>query len=265
MHPTLSIAMRAAREAGRVMLRNMDRLDRVKVDVKERNDFVSDVDREAEAEIIRAIQQTFPDHAILAEESGALGRNQNEWVIDPLDGTTNYLHGLPQFAVSIGFRHAGRMESAVVYNPLNEEMFTASRGSGAFLNDRRIRVSQCTGLGGALLGTGFPFRLPQHVDAYIETFRSLLHQCGDVRRAGAAALDFANVAAGRLDGFWEIGLAEWDMAAGTLLIQESGGLVGDFGGGHDHFATGNVVAGTPKVFKAIVQAIHPHLPPNLAR
>ena len=264
MHPTLSIALRAAREAGRVMLRKLDRLDLVHVDTKQGNDFVSDVDRQAEAEIIRVIRNTYPDHAILAEESGASGHNQNEWVIDPLDGTTNYLHGFPHFAVSIAFRHAGRLESAVVYDPMLEEMFTASRGAGAFLNDRRVRVSSASGLNGALLGTGFPFKSPQHVDAYLETFRALFNRCGDIRRAGAAALDLAYVAAGRLDGFWEIGLAEWDMAAGTLLVQEAGGLVGDFGGGHAFLDTGNVVAGAPKVFKAMVQTIHPLLPPTLA-
>jgi myo-inositol-1(or 4)-monophosphatase len=264
MHPTLSIALRAAREAGRVMLRKLDRLDLVHVDTKQRNDFVSDVDRQAEAEIIRVIRHTYPDHAILAEESGASGNNQNEWVIDPLDGTTNYLHGFPHFAVSIAFRHAGRLESAVVYDPMVEEMFTASRGAGAFLNDRRVRVSSASSLDGALIGTGFPFKSPQHVDAYLETFRALFNRCGDIRRAGAAALDLAYVASGRLDGFWEIGLAEWDMAAGTLLVQEAGGLMGDFGGGHAFLDTGNVVAGAPKVFKAMIQTIHPLLPPALA-
>ena len=263
MHPTLNIAAQAARAAGRIMLRHMDRLDRVNVIAKHPNDFVSDVDRQAEAEIIGVIRQTYPDHGILAEESGAQGSSDNLWIIDPLDGTTNYLHGFPQFAASIAFSHKGRLESGVVYDPLREEMFVASRGGGALLNDRRIRVSGRSSLDGALLGTGFPFRRPEILDSYLDTFRVLSARCGDIRRAGAAALDLAYVATGRLDGFWETGLSKWDIAAGALLIQEAGGLVGDFGGGHEFLNTGNIVAGTPRVFKGIVQAIHPCLPPAL--
>lgn len=265
MHPTVNIATRAAREAGRLIRRYVDRTDLLDISAKGRNDFVTQVDRQAEAEIIRVINDAYPDHSILAEESGQRRANAvHEWVIDPLDGTTNFLHGLPHFGVSIAYRQNGRTESGLVYDPLREEMFVASRGQGAQLNDRRIRVSKRTSVEGALLGTGFPFRLPQHMDAYLATFRVLMNQCGDVRRAGAAALDLAYVGAGRLDGFWEIGLAEWDLAAGCLIVQEAGGLVGDFGGGHEHMKSGNVIAGTPKVFKSILQSIHPVLPPALA-
>lgn len=263
MNPTLNIAIQAARAAGRIMLRHMDRLDRVNVSAKQHNDFVSDVDHQAEAEIIGVIRQTYPDHGILAEESGASGSGDYLWIVDPLDGTTNYLHGFPQFCVSIAFSHKSRLETGLVYDPLREEMFAATRGGGAQLNDRRIRVSGRTSLDGALLGTGFPFRRPEIMDSYLDTLRVLSGRCGDVRRAGAAALDLAYVAGGRLDGFWEIGLSKWDIAAGALLIQEAGGLVGDFGGGHEFLDTGNIVAGSPRVFKGIVQAIHPCLPPTL--
>ncbi len=265
MHPTINIATRAARAAGRIMLRNIDRLDRVKVTTKGDKDFVSDVDQKAEAEIIRIIRQTYPEHGFIAEESGTHGNAENQWIIDPLDGTTNYLHGFPQFSVSIAFRHRGRLESGLIYDPLREEMFTASRGDGALLNDRRIRVSGRPGLEDALLATGFPFKNPEFLDSYLDTFRVLATVCADIRRPGSAALDLAYVAAGRVDGFWEIGLSEWDMAAGALLIQEAGGLVGDFGGGHEYLKTGNIVAGTPKAFKAIVQAIRPCLPAALRR
>jgi len=265
MHPTVNIATRAAREAGKLIRRYVDRVDMLDISTKGRNDFVTEIDRQAEAEIIRVISGAYPDHSILAEESGQRSADTtHEWVIDPLDGTTNFLHGLPHFAVSIAYRQNGRLESGLVYDPLREEIFVASRGQGAHLNDRRIRVSKRTSMDGALLGTGFPFRLPQHMDAYLATFRTLMNQCGDVRRAGSAALDLAYVAAGRLDGFWEIGLAEWDLAAGCLLIQEAGGLVGDFSGGNQHMKSGNAIAGTPKVFKGILQSIHPVLPPALA-
>jgi myo-inositol-1(or 4)-monophosphatase len=185
-------------------------------------------------------------------------------VIDPLDGTTNFLHGFPQFAVSVALRHNGRMEQAVVYDPLRQELFTATRGSGATLNDRRIRVSRQKKLEGALLGTGFPFKSQQHLDAYLEMFRALFRQVAGIRRAGSAALDLAYVASGRLDGFWEIGLNSWDMAAGVLLIQEAGGISADLSGGHDYLESGNIVAGSPKVFAEILKAIRPHISADLA-
>jgi len=263
MHPTVNIATRAARAAGRILLRAMPQIDHLAVVEKRAHDFVSAVDREAEAEIIRVIRTAHPGHAILAEESGSRPGDDNEWIIDPLDGTSNYLRGIPHFAVSIAFRQLGRLESAVVYDPLREELFTAARGRGAHLNDRRIRVSGRTALGDAILGTGFPFRHRVYLDSYLASFRALLNDCGDIRRPGAAALDLAYVAAGRYDGFWELKLAPWDIAAGALLVQEAGGLVSDFAGGHDYLQSGNVVAATPKVFKAMLQRLHGCLPPTL--
>ncbi len=265
MNPMLNIAIRAARKAGDVIARSLDTVDRLDVVSKSRNDFVSEVDQRAEQEIISILRKAFPDHAILAEESGNQAGNDYQWIIDPLDGTTNFLHGFPQFAVSIGLLHKGRIEVGVVYDPLRQELFCASRGNGAMLNDRRIRVSARKGLEGALLGTGFPFKEMTHLDCYLATFKALLPKTAGIRRPGSAALDLAYVAAGRLDGFWEIGLQPWDMAAGTLLIQEAGGLVTDFAGGSDFLATGNVVAGAPKVFHALLQTIQPHLTPALAK
>jgi myo-inositol-1(or 4)-monophosphatase len=260
----LNIAVRAARSAGNVISRSMARLDSISVQVKDRNDFVTEVDREAENEIIRILRKAYPDHAILAEESGQTSGNDFQWIIDPLDGTTNFLHGFPQFAVSIALRHKGRLEQAVVYDPLSQELFTATRGGGAMLNERRIRVSNRTSLDGALLGTGFPFKAQHHLDTYLDMFRALFPRSAGIRRAGAASLDLAFLAAGRLDGFWEIGLSTWDMAAGILLIQEAGGLSSDFSGGHNHLESGNLVAGNPKVFAEILKTIRPHVTPDLA-
>ena len=261
----LNIAVRAARTAGDLIVRHLDRVDQLTVTSKHRNDFVTEVDRQAEQAIIRVLRKAYPNHGILAEESGARTGDEYCWIIDPLDGTTNFLHGFPQFAVSIALRNQGRIEQGVVYDPLRQELFTATRGSGAQLNNRRIRVSRLTGLEGALLGTGFPFKMQEYLDAYLAMFRSLFMDTAGIRRAGAAALDLAYVAAGRLDGFWEIGLKPWDMAAGALLIQEAGGIVGDFAGGHTFLDSGNVAAGNPKVFAAIIRAIRPHLPADLQR
>ena len=264
MQPMLNIAVRAARSAGNVIVRGMARLDSISVQTKDRNDFVTEVDRQAENEIIAILRKAYPDHAILAEESGLTEGDEFQWIIDPLDGTTNYLHGFPQFAVSIALRHKQRLECAVVYDPLSQELFTAIRGAGATLNDRRIRVSNRRSLEGALLGTGFPFKAQHHLDTYLDMFRALFPKSAGIRRAGSAALDLAFVAAGRRDGFWEIGLSTRDMAAGVLLIQEAGGLSGDFSGGHHHLDSGNLVAGNPKVFAEILRTIHPFLTPELA-
>ncbi|BAZ93928.1 inositol monophosphatase [Thiohalobacter sp. COW1] len=265
MHPMLNIATRAARAAGDIIVRYVDRLDELNVASKERNDYVSEVDRRAEDAIIRILRKAYPDHGILAEESGTQAGSNDEyqWIIDPLDGTTNFLHGFPQFAVSIALSHKGRLEQGVVYDPLRQELFTASRGSGAQLNNRRLRVAQRKGLEGALLGTGFPFKTHEHLEAYLGMFRDLLLETSGIRRPGSAALDLAYVAAGRLDGFWELKLNPWDMAAGVLLIQEAGGIVGDFTGGHRFMQSGNVVAGNPKVFAAIVKKLRPHLTPEM--
>ena len=262
MHPMLNIAIRAARRAGNLISSAVDQVDRLDVTEKATNDFVSQVDRQAEESIISVIREAYPDHDILAEESGNTQGNENsdfQWIIDPLDGTTNFLHGFPQFAVSIGVKHKGRMEHAVVYDPSRQELFTASRGSGAFLDNRRIRVSKQTSLTGALLGTGFPYKDQRHLDAYLAMFKALIKDTAGIRRPGSAALDLAYVAAGRFDGFWEIGLNAWDMAAGVLLVREAGGLVGDFSGGHDFLKTGNIVAAAPKLFPAMLREIRPHL------
>ncbi len=264
MHPMLNIAVRAARNAGNIIIRNLDKLDQLWVHTKDRNDFVSEVDQQAEQEIISTLRKAYPGHAILAEESGSIDGDDYQWVIDPLDGTTNFLHGFPQFAVSIALRHRGRLEQAVIYDPVLQELFTATRGSGAHLNDRRIRVSNRRQLEGALLGTGFPFKSQQHLDNYLDMFRALFLQTAGIRRAGSAALDLAYIAAGRLDGFWEIGLKEWDMAAGILLIQEAGGLSGDFTGGHNHLKSGNLVTANPKLFPVILKAIRPFLSDELS-
>jgi len=265
MHPILNIAVRAARNAGNVIVRYVNHVDSLNITTKGYNDFVSEVDRLAETEIISVLHKAYPDHGILAEEGGEQGNNVYQWIIDPLDGTTNFLHGFPQFAVSIALQHNNKIEQAVVYDPLRQELFTASVGSGAFLNDRRIRVSKAKALEGTLIGTGFPFKFPQHLDAYLAMFKTIHLQTAGIRRAGAASLDLAYTAAGRLDGFWEIGLKPWDMAAGVLLIQEAGGLVSDFSGGHEFLDTGNIVAGNPKVFKAIIQNLRPLLTPSLKK
>lgn len=265
MHPMLNIAVRAARRAGGIINRASRNLDIIGVKEKAANDFVSEVDREAEQSIIRTLREAYPDHAILAEESGASGESDYQWIIDPLDGTTNFIHGFPQYAVAIALMHKGTVTQAVVYDPGRNDLFTASRGRGAYVNDQRMRVSKCTSLKSALIGTGFPFRQLEHLEAYLAILRDVMKRSAGIRRAGSAALDLAYVAAGRLDGFWEFGLSPWDMAAGALLITESGGLVGDLQGESGYLRTGNIVAGTPKVFVQLLQTLSPHLTPALSR
>ncbi len=267
MHPMLNIAIRAARRGGDIIARSVEHVDRLTVTSKARNDFVSDVDRTAEAEIIQILRKAYPSHGVLAEEGGRQSGDDYCWIIDPLDGTTNFLHGFPQFAVSIALEHKGKIEQAVIYDPMSQDLFTATRGGGAQLNGRRIRVAPRRNLEGALVGTGFPFRNEELVEPYFATFKAIYTGTGiaDVRRAGSAALDLAYVAAGRLDGFWEFGLQPWDIAAGALLVLEAGGLVGDFAGGHNYLKSGNVIAGNPKVFAAMVKTITPALPPALRR
>ena len=263
MHPILNIAVRAARSAGNIIVRSMDRLDTLTIETKSSRDFVTEVDRQAEQEIIKVIRKSYPDHSFLAEESGESGSGDSQWIIDPLDGTTNFLHGFPQFAVSIALKHKGHLEQAVVYNPVSEELFTATRGGGALLNDRRIRVSKVNKYENALLGTGFPFKDLTHMDPFLSVLKDVLSQSSGVRRPGAASLDLAYIAAGRLDGFWEFGLQPWDMAAGVLLVQEAGGLVSDFRGGNNFMQSGNVVAANPKIFKILLQSLHAHIPVEL--
>lgn len=259
----LNIAVKAARRAGNIINRAARNLDIVAVREKAANDFVSEVDRESEQAIIATLREAYPDHAILAEESGASGASDYVWVIDPLDGTTNFLHGFPQYAVSIALEHRGIVTQAVVYDPGRNDLFTASRGRGAFLNETRIRVSKRHTLKSSLVATGFPFREFAHIDAYTRMLRDMMKGTAGVRRAGSAALDLAYVAASRLDGFWEMGLARWDMAAGSLLITEAGGLVGDLEGNEGWMASGNIVGGNPKVFGEMLQLIAPHLTPAL--
>ena len=259
----LNIAIRAARSAGDLILRSSDDVGQLRIDQKGKNDFASEVDRAAEREIINIIRTAYPDHAILAEESGQHEGNDFVWVIDPLDGTTNFLHGFPQYAVSIALKHRGRLEVAVVYDPLRDELFTARRGGGAMLNNRRLRVTNQGTMKGALIGTGFPFKTDLHLDAYVGMFKAISMQAAGIRRAGAAALDLAYVAAGRLDGFWEIGIMEWDMAAGILLIQEAGGVVTDFSFNDNYLSTGNVIAGSLKMHQLLYKLIEPNITDNL--
>ncbi len=263
MNPMLNTAIKAARKAGSIIIRYSHQLDRLAVDSKGHNDFVSVVDYEAERAITDILRHAYPDHAILAEEGGEQAGDDYRWVIDPLDGTTNFLHGYPQFAVSIALQHRGRLEQAVVLDPLRDELFSAGRGSGAQLNDRRIRVSRTTRMNLALLGTGFPFKTFDYLEPYLDMFRALLLASSGIRRAGSAALDLAHVACGRLDGFWEIGLQPWDLAAGALLIEEAGGIVSDFAGRQDFLHGGNIVAGTPRIHAELLQRLQPHLPKEL--
>ena len=263
MEPMINIALRAARKAGENIVRASDDLERFEVRAKGVNNFVSDVDVAAEKEIIYHLHKAYPDHAILGEETGLSGSEDADyrWIIDPLDGTTNFVRGIPHYAVSIACLYKGKLEHAVIVDPVRREEFTASRGRGAQLNGRRIRVSKLPGLDGALLGTGIPFK--DHCDdklgPYSKTVEVLAGQCAGIRRAGAASLDLAYVAAGRLDGFWEIGLAPWDIAAGALLVREAGGLVADIDASENFMQSGNIVCGNPKCFKAVLQVVRPLL------
>jgi len=263
LHPMLTTAVKAARRAGSIINRAAQNLDVLTVRSKSANDFVSEVDRGAEDAIIDVIRKTYPDHAVMAEESGQSGQSEYEWIIDPLDGTTNFLHGMPHYGVSIALRHKGVLTHGVVYDPVRNELFTASRGAGAFLNDRRIRVSKRAQMTDALIGTGFPFREMADFDAYLKMLRAVMPKCAGIRRAGAASLDLAYVAAGRFDGFWEFGLSPWDIAAGALLVSEAGGLVGDAQGEPGYLESGAVIAGTPKVFMQLMQTIEPFVPTRL--
>jgi len=258
MHPMLNIAVRAARRAGSIINRASLDLGGLEVRSKRQNDFVTRVDTAAEEAIIDVVRKAYPDHAILAEESGvAEGAAEYQWIIDPLDGTTNFIHGFPQYCVSIAIRRRDELAHGVVYDPNRNELFTASKGSGAYLNDRRIRVSKCLRLGDALVGTGFPFREGARIDLYSSQLKNIMQKTAGVRRAGAAALDLAYVACGRLDAFWELGLSPWDMAAGALLIQEAGGLVADLGGEGDYLKSGEVACATPKIFPTLLEALRP--------
>ncbi|MDH3612696.1 MAG: inositol monophosphatase [Gammaproteobacteria bacterium] len=254
MHALLNVAVMAARRAGATLIRKMVNLDKLKVEQKGHNDFVSDADLAAEKAVIHCILKHYPDHAILAEESGIQGESDTVWIVDPLDGTTNYLHGFPVFCVSIGVQVNGRMEHGVVYDPLRQELFTASRGQGAHLEGRRIRVSGQMQLERALIGTGFPFRqADQEISPYLAMLGKVVRATSGVRRPGAAALDLAYVAAGRLDAFWETGLSPWDLAAGSLLIREAGGIVSGLDGSENFLESGHILTGTPKIYAGLAK------------
>lgn len=259
----LTIALRAARKAGEMIERALERVDVVNFEEKGRNDFVTEVDKASEKEIIYHLRKAYPDHRITGEETGTSGDADSdyEWIIDPLDGTTNFIHGIPHFAISIACLHKGQVEHAVVLDPIKREEFTASRGRGAALNGRRIRVTSRRGLDGALIGTGIPFSgfALDNMTPYLAALQEIAGQTAGIRRPGAASLDLAYVAAGRFDGFWEMNLKQWDIAAGVLLVKEAGGLISDFRGGNSFMDTGHVVCASPKVFKPLLQIVGKHM------
>jgi len=255
-HPVLNVAVEAAHAAASIMRRQLQRVDAVPVERKARHDYVSEVDRACEAEIVREIKRFYPQHAFLCEEGGTSGDGDSVWIIDPLDGTSNFLHGIPHFAVSIAYQLKGRTEHAVVYDPMRDELFTASRGSGAALNQKRIRVSGRKGLEGAILATAFPFRQTRLMPRYSRVFQAVLTKVEDFRRAGTASLDLAWTAAGRLDGYFEIGLKPWDVAAGALIVREAGGVVMDFDGNDDVEDAGSIIAAPFKVMTPLRRVIN---------
>lgn len=264
MHPMLSIAIKAAREAGRIINRASQDVGSLSVQSKTYNDFVSDVDRAAEQAIIEVLRDAYPDHGFLGEESGKSNQDaDNVWIIDPLDGTTNFLHSFPQYCISIALQQKGVLTQAVIYDPVRNDLFTATKGRGAFLNDKRIRVTSRSKLQDALIATGFPFRDFTHLDTYLGMLKDMIKKTTGIRRPGSAALDLAYVAAGWVDGFFEINLSAWDIAAGGLLVQEAGGIVGDFQGNESWLQTGNIVAANPKVFAQMLQTLDPHLTDSL--
>ncbi|MGI9276925.1 MAG: inositol monophosphatase family protein [Endozoicomonas sp.] len=271
MQPMVNMALRIARQAAEIIVHAYQDLENLKVQAKDRNDFVTEVDQASEKLIINGLRKAYPDHGFFGEESGHIeGKGEGKdylWIIDPLDGTTNYIRGIPQFAISIACQYRGRMEHAVVLDPLKDEVFCASRGHGATLNSKRIRVSDRRSLEGALIGTGIPFsgNNLNYIDGYLNMMRAVLGDTAGIRRAGAASLDLAYVACGRLDAFWEFGLKNYDMAAGALLIQEAGGLCSDFMGGHDFLDKNQVVCGNPKCFKEMLKRIRPFVADGMGR
>ena len=267
MHPMLNIAVRAARNAGNVITRAMGNPERIETEVKSANDFVTSVDREAERVIVETLRKAYPDHDIIGEEGGQQtgGNSDYQWIIDPLDGTTNFMRGIPHFAVSIALRVKGKTEVGVVFDPVRNELFTAERGGGAQLNNTRIRVGETREIKDALLVTGFPFRNRNNYDSFLRLCDAVFQVSSDVRRTGSAALDLAYVAAGRVDGYYELGLKPWDFAAGELLVREAGGLVTDFAGGSNYYNSGNVVATNPRLAKPLLTTMRAHLTDATAR
>ncbi len=261
LHPMLNVAIKAARAAGAIINRASMDLDILKINSKSPNDFVTEVDHAAEEIIIDTLLQAYPEHAILAEESGRTrGAKHSEfvWIIDPLDGTTNFIHGFPVYCVSIALAHRGVVQQAVVYDPTRNDLFYATKGRGAYMNDKRLRVSKRTRMGDALIGTGFPFRRGDNFKRYVKMFEEVMTQCAGLRRPGAAALDLCYVAAGYYDAFFETGLNPWDVAAGSLIITEAGGLIGNFTGEADFMNQREVVAGSPKIYGQLVQILAPY-------
>ncbi|MCY7294742.1 inositol-1-monophosphatase [Alteromonas sp. a30] len=256
MHPMLNIAVRAARAAGDMIARSFESEVDIKPERKGDNDYVTKIDREAEQLIISKIKQSYPDHSFVGEESGITdGSEDFKWIIDPLDGTTNFVMGVPHFAVSIALMYKGKLDQAVIFDPIRHELFTASRGKGAQMNNYRLRVNTLKDLEGTLLATGFPYKNKEGANEAIQRFSQIYPLVGDIRSSGSSALDMAYVASGRLDGYWEKGVKPWDIAAGELIVKEAGGLVTDFNGGHEHFRSGEIVAGHPKVVQKIVRLI----------
>lgn len=257
LNPVLNTAFKAARKAGDMMLRAAGNLSAIKVDSKAFNDFVSDIDRNAEAIIINTLQEAYPHHRILTEESGSIGsqRSEYEWIIDPLDGTTNYLHGHPQYAISMALLHKGVLQEALVYAPERNDLYTASRGKGALLNDRRIRVSSRIELNQCLIGTGFPVVDQSMLDRYLNILKDFIQNTAGARREGAASLDLCALACGRIDGFFEFNLKPWDIAAGALIVQEAGGIVTDMEGNESWLQSGDIVAANPKVLAQMLKII----------
>ena len=255
MHPVLNVAVEAAHSAANIMRRQIQHVDAIPFEKKARHDYVTEVDKACEEEIVREIKRYYPEHSFLCEEGGASGESEVVWHNDPLDGTSNYMHGIPHFAVSIAQQVNGRTEHAVVYDPMRDEMFTASRGSGAYLNQKRIRVSARSGLDSAVLATAFPFRQRNQLQSYARVFQAILSRIEDFRRAGTASLDLAWVAAGRLDGFFELGLKPWDVAAGTLIVREAGGVVIDWDGGDKVEDAGSILAAPFKLITPLRQIV----------
>ena len=262
MHPVINVAVDAAHAAASIMRRQAQHVDAIPAERKARHDYVTEVDRACEEEIVRQIRHYYPDHAVLAEESGASGDSEHVWIIDPLDGTSNYMHGIPHFAVSISQQVRGRTEHAVVYDVMRDEMFYASRGGGAFMNQKRIRVSARTSLEHAVVATAFPFRQRGRLQAYARLFQAVFARTEDFRRAGTASLDLAWVAAGRLDAFYEIGLKAWDVSAGALLVREAGGVVLDFTGQDKVEESDTIVAAPYKLMTSLQQLIDKHWQPG---
>lgn len=255
MHPLINIAIKAARSASKIILRATDRLDTIRIEEKTSNDFVTETDQHAELEIIRTIHEAYPDHAIIAEESGVSGSSDYTWIIDPIDGTTNFLHGHPHFSISIGVKYKDRMEHGLIYDPLRQELFTATAGSGAFLNDRRIRVAQRKQFTGSLIAASFGVKTNKNFERYLKILAALMPQVAGTRSSGSAALDCAYVACGRLDGFWQMNLSAWDIAAGSLIIQESGGIVTDINGENNYLIDGSIIAGNPYISTLLLELI----------